>query len=75
MDSEAGTQLIERTCKRAIHFDVIGDAMCIMHIDGSVNMIENLAGGVAVEVIAPTHILKVLQHYRPFAEVFRGKVN
>jgi hypothetical protein len=70
-----GMKEIETFQKRAIFFDVIGDAMCIMHDDGSVNMIETAGGGVITgEVISAENILKVLHYYRPFREVFGGSV-
>ena len=70
-----GMKIIEKCNKEALHFDVIDDAMCIMHDDGSVNIIENLGSGViTTEVISSANILKVLQHYRPFKEVFKGNV-
>jgi len=70
-----GMQLIEKSNKEALYFDVIEDAMCIMHDDGSVNIIENMGSGVITgEVISSANILKVLHHYRPFKEVFKGNV-
>jgi len=46
-----------------------------MHDDGSVNIIENVGSGVITsEVISAENILKVLHHYRPFKEVFKGNV-
>jgi hypothetical protein len=46
-----------------------------MHDDGSVSIIENLGSGVITsEVISSANILKVLHHYRPFSEVFKGNV-
>jgi len=67
--------LIEKTNEEALYFDVIEDAMCIMHDDGSVNIIENMGSGVITsEVISSANILKVLHHYRPFKEVFKGGV-
>jgi hypothetical protein len=70
-----GMQLIEKSNEEALYFDVIEDAMCIMHDDGSVNIIENMGSGVITsEVISSANILKVLQHYRPFKEVFKGMV-
>lgn len=72
---EKGMSLIEEYSQRALHFDVIGDAMCIMHDDGSVTMVENMGrGGVTVEAISSANILKVLHRYRPFKEVFETKV-
>jgi hypothetical protein len=69
-----GMSLIEQSQKGALYFDVFGDAMCIMHGDGSVSIIEPLGGGVITsEVIAPAQVLKVLQHYRPFREVLDRK--
>ncbi len=70
-----GIQLIERSYEEALHFDIIEDAMCIMHDDGSVNIIENMGKGVIIgEVISSANILKVLHHYRPFKEVFKGNI-
>lgn len=72
-DVAEGMKIIERSNEEALYFDVIEDAMCIMHDDGSVNIIENFGGGVITcEVISSENILKVLQHYRPFKEVFKG---
>lgn len=71
-----GMQLIEKSNEEAIYFDIIEDAMCIMHDDGSVNIIENMGKGVITsEVISSANILKVLHHYRPFKEVFKGNVH
>ena len=70
-----GIKLIEGRYEEALHFDVIDDAMCIMHDDGSVNIIENMGKGkVTVETISSENILKVLKHYRPFKEVFKGQL-
>lgn len=70
-----GLQTIEACYEDALSFDAVDDAMCIMHTDGSVNIIEIMGkGGVTVEVISSTNILKVLQHYRPFKEVFKGNI-
>ena len=75
LDISEGMKIIEKCNKEALHFDVINDAMCIMHDDGSVNIIENLGSGVVTtEVILSSNILKVLQHYRPFKEVFKNNV-
>ena len=73
---EEGMQLIEKASEKALHFDIIDDdAMCIMHDDGSVNIIESMGNGVITsEVISSANILKVLHHYRPFKEVFKGQV-
>lgn len=69
---EDGMKLIERSRNEALYFDVIKDAMCIMHRDGSVSFTENIGIGViTTEVISAENILKVLEHYRPFKEVFR----
>lgn len=71
----AGMKLIEEANMKAIHFDDIHGAMCIMHNDGSVNIIESVGNGrIACEVISSSNILKVLQHYRPFTDVFKGTV-
>ena len=70
-----GMKLVEASNLKALHFDIVDDAMCIMHPDGSVNVIEMVSGGrVAVEVISAENILRVLKHYRPFPEVFKKKV-
>jgi hypothetical protein len=75
LDVAEGMQLIEQSNKDALYFDVIGDAMCFMHDDGSVNIIENMGNGVITsEVISSENILKILHHYRPFKEVFKGGV-
>jgi len=70
-----GMELIEKSYEEAIYFDDVEDAMCIMHDDGSVNIIENVGNGVITsEVISSANILKVLHHYRPFKEVFKGNL-
>jgi len=75
LDVEKGLTLIQESSQLALYFDVIGDVMCFMHDDGSVNMVENFGrGAITVEAISPENILKVLQHYRPFKEVFKTKV-
>ena len=48
-----GIKLIEKSTEAAVFFDVIEDAMCIMHDDGSVNIIEHVGrGAITVEVIS-----------------------
>jgi hypothetical protein len=75
VDIAEGMKIIERSNEEALYFDVIEDAMCIMHDDGSVNIFENLGSGVIRgEVISSANILKVLHHYRPFKEVFTGSM-
>lgn len=75
LDIAEGLDLIEKSNEKALHFDVFGDAMCIMHDDGSVNIIERLGGGVITsEVISVENILKILKHYRPFDEVLNRTV-
>ncbi len=75
VDIAEGMEIIEKYNEEALYFDVIEDAMCIMHVDGSVNIIENFGSGVVTsEVISSANILKVLQHYRPFKEVFKGNI-
>ena len=75
VDVAEGMKIIEKSSKEALYFDVIEDAMCIMHDDGSANIIENSGSGVITcEVISSANILKVLQHYRPFKEVFKGQM-
>ena len=70
-----GSEVIEKSYKEALHFDVIDDVMCIMHNDGSVNFIESFGNGaVTCEVISSANILKALRHYRPFKEVFKGNM-
>jgi len=75
VDIAEGLKLIEKQNEESLYFDVIEEAMCIMHDDGSVNIIENLGSGVITsEVISSANILKVLQHYRPFKEVFKSNI-
>lgn len=75
VDVAEGMKLIEECNKTSLYFDVIDDAMCIMHTDGSVNIIEHMGKGtVTVEVISSGNILKVLKHYRPFKEVFKDQM-
>jgi hypothetical protein len=75
LDVAEGMKVIDKSSEEALHFDVIGDAMCIMHDDGSVSITENLGRGViTTEVISSANILKVLHRYRPFKEVFKGNV-
>lgn len=75
LNVDEGMELIEKSNEEAIYFDVIEDAMYIMHDDGSVNIIENMGNGVITsEVISSANILKVLHHYRPFKEVFKSGV-
>jgi hypothetical protein len=73
VDVEEGMRLILKANEAALSFEVIGEAMCVMHDDGSVNIFENLGKGVITsEVISSENILKVLHHYRPFKDVFKG---
>ena len=72
---EEGMKIIDKSNAEALCFDAIGDAMCLMHDDGSVNIIESSGGGVVTtEVISSANILKTLHHYRPFKEVFKGNI-
>lgn len=75
VDVIEGMKIIEAEYDKSLSFDAIDDSMYIMHNDGSVNIIENMGNGVmTVEVISSENILKVLQHYRPFKEVFKDKI-
>lgn len=75
LDIAEGMKIIEKANEEALYFEVIEDAMCIMHDDGSVNIIEPLGRGfITSEVISSTNVLKVLHHYRPFKEVFKHNV-
>ena len=75
VDIAEGMKIIEKWNVEALYFDVIEDAMCIMHDDGSVNVIANFGSGVITsEVISSANILKILQHYRPFKEVFKRNI-
>lgn len=75
LDRAEGLKIIEQSYEEALYFNVLADAMCIMHDDGSVNIIEILGHGVVTtECISAENILKVLHHYRPFKEVFKGNV-
>lgn len=70
-----GINIIEEASANALYFNVFDDAMCLMHDDGSVNIIEIQGHGVVTtEAISPANILKVLHHYRPFKDVFKGMV-
>ncbi len=73
---DEGMDIIEKWVEKALSSVVIDDVMCIMHSDGSVNFIDHRGYGImAVEVISPENILKVLKHYRPFKEVFNNRTN
>jgi hypothetical protein len=75
VDVAEGMGLLEASYAEALHFDVIGDAMCVMHVDGSANIVEHAGKGVmTVEAISSENILKVLEHYRPFKELFKHQV-
>lgn len=75
VDLTEGIKIVEKLNEEALYFDVIEDAMCIMHDDGSVNIIESLGSGfITGEAISSANILKVLQHYWPFKEVFKGNI-
>lgn len=68
-----GMKVITASSDEALHFDVVNDCMCIMHDDGSVSIIENMGHGVITsEVISSENILNILQHYRPFKEIFKN---
>ena len=74
-DVEEGLTVIEAETRKSLHFDVIDDVMCIMHSDGSVNIIAHIgAGAMTVEVISAGNTLRVLRHYRPFKDVFKDQV-
>lgn len=76
LDVEEGMNLIEQSNREAIYFDVFDDAMCILHKDGSVNIIEiNGKGPIICGVLSPDNVLKVLHHYRPFIEAFNTKMH
>lgn len=70
-----GVEIIDEWRRRSLFFNVIDDAMCIMHSDGSVNIIDSEGKGIlTVEVLSSANVLQVLRHYRPFKEVFKGQV-
>jgi hypothetical protein len=75
VDMAEGMKLMEEWTASSLYFHVVDDAMCIMHSDGSVNIIDHMGkGAMTVEVISSGNILKVLEHYRPFSDVFKGKM-
>jgi hypothetical protein len=77
VDIAAGIPIIEESYDGALHFKVIKEnSMCVMHDDGSVNIFELIVGSgrITTEVISAENILKVLHHYRPFKEIFKGNV-
>lgn len=75
LDIAEGMGVIEESTKDALWFDAVEDTMTIMHKDGSVNFIDNRGRGIITcEVISAANILKVLQHYRPFKEVFKDNI-
>lgn len=70
-----GMGVIEKATNDALWFDAVENVMTIMHKDGSVNFIDNRGQGIVTcEVISAENILKVLRHYRPFKEVFKGNI-
>ncbi len=72
---DEGLKVIEKATEDAIWFDAVEDVMTIMHKDGSVNFIDIRGQGIVTcEVISARNILKVLRHYRPFKEVFKGNI-
>lgn len=69
-------ETVEGKSEKPLHFNVLNDTMCIMHDDGSVNMIQNQGGGIITgEVVSGENILKVLEYYRPFSEVFASPIS
>ena len=42
VDVAAGMKIIELSTAGALHFDVVNDAMCIMHSDGSATIIDHM---------------------------------
>jgi hypothetical protein len=74
LDVDRGIDAIEAHTRESLHFDVIDDVMCIMHSDGSVNMITQGAGAITVETISAANTLKALRHYRPFKDVFKTQL-
>lgn len=70
---ENGIPLIEKTLHSALNFDIFGDVQIIMHDDGSANILELHGRGVVTcHSISSENILKVLHHYRPFSDLFKG---
>ena len=75
VDVATGMGIIEASTREAVHFDVIGDAMCIMHSDGSTNIVDSTgSAALTVEVISPAGTLQILKHYRPFKELYKRQV-
>ena len=65
VDVAEGMRIVRISTAGALHFDVMDEAMCIMHSDGSANIIDHMGKGVmTVESISSANILKVLKHYR-----------
>jgi hypothetical protein len=70
-----GMDVILKSTKDALWFETVEDVMTVMHKDGSVNFFDNRGRGIITcEVISAANILKVLRHYRPFKEVFKGNI-
>ncbi len=70
-----GMNAIEKATEAALWFDADGDVMTVMHKDGSVNFIDNRGRGIITcEVISAENVVRVLRHYRPFKEVFKGNI-
>lgn len=75
VDMAQALKIIEGPYADALHFDVIENAMCVMHDDGSVNIFDIRGNGVFTsEVISSANILKVLHHYRPFKGVLTNSM-
>lgn len=61
IEARAGMDMVEAEANKALHFDMIDDVMCIMHSDGSINLIGQMgSSAMVVETIAAHNILKVL---------------
>ena len=75
LNTAKGMSVIEGSTKNALWVDAVEDVLTIMHKDGSVNFIDNRGHGIITcEVISAENVLKVLQHYRPFREVFKSNI-
>jgi hypothetical protein len=75
LDIDEFEKAVERSTKEALSFCSTEDVLCIMHNDGSVNFLDIRGNGVMTgEVISAENILRVLLHYRPFKEVFKGNI-
>lgn len=71
LDVASGMDVIDQYNQNAINLQVYGDTLMTLHKDGSISVIENMGGGkLTVASISSDNVFEVINHYKPFADLW-----